>query len=175
MDWGSLLGQAAAIGSGGLLGIVGSLFGAAGKYLTEKQRQEFEIKKWEHETKLLELQMEAKKVETEMELALVSQTGSWEGLTSSIQADQSVAGVHAFVNDLRALFRPFLTILLWAIGGWVFYEIVSNDGFLLKWINEMEIKDLIRYMVYSIFFCASTATTWWFGDRALTPPGMKNR
>ena len=41
--------------------------------------------------------------------------------------------------------------------------------------KEAEIKDLLRYMIYSLFFATTTAITWWFGDRAFAPPGMKNR
>ena len=58
MDWGNIISGAAAVGSGGILGVVGSVFGVVGKYFQEKQRQSFEIQKWDHETKLIELQME---------------------------------------------------------------------------------------------------------------------
>ena len=81
--------------------------------------------------------------------------------------------VHTWVNDLRALFRPVLTVGLWVLAGWVFWEVVS--GTLTQWMREADIADVIRYCVHTVFFSASTATVWWFGDRALTPPERKGR
>lgn len=161
------------VASGGIFGLVGSIIGVGAKYFQEKQRQAWEQKKWDHESKLLELQMQVRAAETEQELAIVSQTGAWAGLDDSLRADRSVKDVHTWVNDLRALFRPALTVLLWAIGTLVFYLVVC--GALIDWLKGVDIADLIRYMVFSVFFSASTATVWLFSDHALTPPAMKNR
>jgi len=173
MDWAAILGTAASVGSGGVFGLVGSLIGSIGKHFQEKQRQDFLQKEWEHETVLLRLNMEAKAQETEQELAIVSQQGSWAGLSESIKADAAPVKVHIWVNDIKSLFRPFLTIMLWLVSGWIFYSL-GKGGF-DKWVTAGETAGLIKYMVYSSFFSASTATTWWFGDRALSPPGHKNR
>ena len=71
--------------------------------------------------------------------------------------------------------RSFVHELLWFLAGWVFYRVVTAaEGVLREVLTAEDIAALIRYMVFSVFFCASTATVWWFGDRALTPPGMKN-
>ena len=145
----------------------------AGKYFQEKQRQNWVKEKWLHETKLLELQMQAKVVETEQELAIVSQEGAWVGLKESLRGDQSIKNVHRWVNDIRALFRPFLTVLLWGIAAWIFWQVTS--GALVEWLKDTDIAELIRYMVFSVFFSAGTATVWWYGDRALSPPSLKNR
>ena len=103
----------------------------------------------------------------------MSQEGSWGGLSVSLKAERSVKNVHTWVNDIRGLFRPFLTVLLWVLAGLVFYQVIK--GFLVDWIGKADTLELIRYMVYSVFFCASSATMLWFGDRALTPQGLKNR
>lgn len=42
-------------------------------------------------------------------------------------------------------------------------------------LDAAEVKDLLRYIVYSVVFTACTAGMWWFADRALAPPGLKNR
>ena len=117
--------------------------------------------------------MQKGSADTENELAIVAQSGSWSGLTESHRSDQAIGAVHMFVNDVRALFRPFLTVALWVLAAWIFNEIVI--GALTDWLRHAEIEDIIRYMVYTVFFCASSATMWWFGDRALSPPGMKNK
>lgn len=128
---------------------------------------------WDHETKLLKLQMKARAAETEQELAIVSQRGAWDGLGTSIEHDAAIKTVHRWVNDCRALFRPVLTVLLAIGAGWVFSKVVGGE--LVEWLKEAEIADIIRYMIHTVFFTASTAVVWWFGDRAITPPGNKNR
>jgi len=170
---GNFLGTAVSVGSGGLFGLLGAVVGQVSKYFHTKAEQEFQREKWNHETKLLELQMKARAAETEQELAIVSQSGSWRGLEQSLAADAAVTPVSTWVRDAKALFRPFLTISLWALAGFVFVKIVN--GGMKNIFTGVEIQEIIRYMVYSVFFCASTATTWWFGDRALSPPAMKNR
>lgn len=176
MDWSTLIdtaGAALSVASGGIFGLIGSIIGIVTKYYQTKQEHAWQKEKWAHEKDLLELNMRASSAETENELAIVSQTGSWSGLTESLRAEQAIGTVHMFVNDVRALFRPFLTVALWVLGAWVFYHVVI--GSLATWLAEADIKDIIRYMVYTVFFCAASATMWWFGDRALSPPGMKSR
>jgi hypothetical protein len=61
--------------------------------------------------------------------------------------------------DIRSLFRPFLTILLWAAALVVFFAVTG--GRLEKWIIQAgEFGDIIRYMIFSMYFSASTATVW---------------
>jgi len=173
MDIGSIISGALTVGSGGIFGLFGSAIGVVAKYFQEKQRQNWEVQKWGHETKMLELNMKAKAQETEQELAIVAQEGSWKGLEASIEAAASMKPVHPITNDIKCLFRPFLTTVLWILAGWVFYKIYSGD--LKGWITKADALSLIKYMVHTVFFAASTATVWWFGDRALAPPGAKNK
>ena len=52
----------------------------------------------------------------------------------------------------------------------------SNDGGALTAVLPPEAAaGLLRYIVFSVVFSFSTAVAWWFGDRALTPPGAKHR
>lgn len=174
MEWlGDLIGAAGSVAGGGIFGIFGSVAGQVSKYFAKKQEQAFQMKQWDYERSLLKLNMEAKQQETEQELAIVSQQGSWNGISASIQADSVLTPVSTWARDVKSLFRPFLTTVLWVLAAWVFYKIIkgATDGV----FTPEEIKELIKYMVYSLFFAASTATVWWFGDRALTPPDLKNR
>jgi len=170
---GTILTGALTVGSGGIFGLFGSAIGVVAKFFQEKQRQEWEKKKWDHETTMLKLNMEAQAKETEQELAIVAQEGSWKGLSDSLKADASITPVHPITNDLKCLFRPFLTVVLWILAAYVFYMIIS--GGLKNYIETAEAVALIKYMVHTVFFAASTATVWWFGDRALAPPGTKNK
>jgi hypothetical protein len=127
-----------------------------------------------HEIELLKLQMERGDRKTENELAIARSEGSWRGLKASYRSDIDARLVSTWVNNIRSLFRPLLTILLWAAALIVFFAVTG--GRLEKWIIQAgEFGDIIRYMIFSMYFSASTATVWWFGDRAMTPPGMKAR
>lgn len=173
MEWLSLiLGTGATAASGGLFGLLGAGIGSWFKSKQQAAQRLEDSDKRGHELKLLEMHMAQDQQETEQELAIISQQGSWKGLSESINADSRIADTHKWVNDLKSLFRPFLTVCLWVLAGWVFHK-VSSRG--LEALNQAEVNELVKYMVYTVFFCASTATTWWFGDRALAPPGMKNR
>jgi len=181
MDWaGDILGALASAASGGLFGLLGSLIGVGAKWLQERQRQAWERAKWDHEDKMLRLQMDARAAETEQELAIVSQQGSWAGMTASQQADATASGnVHTWVNDVRSLFRPALTVGLVVLCYVVFRDLMNalanRDSLLGAILVEAEVKDLIRYMVYSVFFAGSTSVVWWYGDRAMTPPVLRSK
>ncbi len=179
MEWlGDLLGMGATVASGGLFGVVGSLLGVVAKHYQEKQRQAWETKKWGHEESMQKLQMEARSQETEQEIELADSEGSWRGLSESIRADAQTKPTSGWATNIKALFRPFLTVVLWCLAGWVFWHVLSSmtdPDDPMSALPVSEIKELIKYMVYTIFFSASMATAWWFGDRALTPPQHKHK
>lgn len=66
-----------------------------------------------------------------------------------------------------------LTVLLWVTCGLVLWLLTS--GLTAGYLKEAAASRLVEYTVRSIVFAASTATVWWFGDRALQPPGTKHR
>jgi len=180
MEWlTDLLGIGASVASGGIFGLFGSIVGVVGKYFQERQRQAWEEKKMGHELKLLGMQMSAQVAENEQELAIVTQEGSWTGLRESLAASRSVSTTHKWVNDARSLFRLVLTTGLIAVVVIFFAAILSAmenmDSNLLQFFTQSELAEMVRYIVYSMVFSAATATVWWFGDRALTPPNMKAR
>lgn len=165
---GELLGLGA---SGGLFGLLGAITGQVSKHFQAKQKHRFEIEKWNREERLLHLQIQVKTAETENELAIVNSSGSWDGLRASYQHSVDQPS-YKWVAAVKSLFRPTLTLLLWLLAAWVFYKVIVEWPEIFDEVNKY---DLIIYMVNTIFFCASTATVWWFGDRALTPMEFKNR
>jgi hypothetical protein len=137
--------------AGGLFGIVGTGLGRVAAFFERKQVFEQDVKRWGHELKLHEMQMRARKQETEMELAIAAERGSWQGLASSMQADANVGLASKWVINILRLVRPVLTLLLWLITGWIFS--VTKD----------------TNIASSAVFAATAATLWWFGDRAPKP------
>jgi len=182
MEWlGDLLGTGASIAGGSIVGVLGSITGVVAKHYQEKARRAHQKDEWVHEETMHKLQMEAQAAETEQEIALASTEGAWIGLTSSINADMFTnKDASQWVIDIKSLFRPLLTLILWIAAIWVFNEMISilkgqEDSIISQVYTFEEVKDLIKYMIYTIFFSASTATVWWYGDRALTPPHLKHR
>ena len=166
MEWlTELFGAGASVATGGVFGVVGSVLGQVSRFFQEKQRQAWEQKKWDHEKALIELNMQAKSHETEMELKITQSQGSWTGLATSINADMSSGESYKWVNAVKKLFRPFVTTLLWIIAYVVFRQ---TEG-----MEELSVTQ--EYMVETIYFTAATATLWWFGDRAFTPARWKNK
>ena len=134
--------------AGGLFGLIGTAIGRVASFFERRQLFAQEQARWSHELKLHELTMQAHAQETEAELALVAQAGSWRGLEASILADAAIGEASRWVINILRLVRPTLTLLLWAITGWIFA--ITQDGTIVE----------------AAVFAATAATLWWFGDRA---------
>lgn len=134
--------------AGGLFGLIGTALGRVAGFFERKQVHAQQQAQWSHELRLHELNMTAKAQETEAELALLAQSGSWKGLEASILAEASLGEASRWVTDTLRLVRPTLTLLLWLITGWIFSR--TQDGTIVE----------------AAVFAATAATLWWFGDRA---------
>ena len=148
MDIGSLFDSGL---SGGLFGLLGNV---AGKVIgIFETRQAFAQKKeeWGHEERLLDMQMKAKAAETEQELAVTASSGSWGGLGDSLKSEAAIGATYPWVNAVRALVRPALTLSLSGFLGSAFF---ATSGAARNSIAD------------SLVFAAVTAIVWWFGDRA---------
>ncbi len=163
--------------AGGLFGLIGSLAGAWLKERAIEAERAFKKEEWAYELQLNEQQMKARAAETEQELAIVSQEGAWQGLDSSMR-QETVLIEHSpgWVNAIKSLFRPVLTLVLQGVQAWVIWLLISGNQQMVEiLVNTSPTTELLRYAVYSLVFAAQTAVVWWFGDRAFAPPGMKNR
>jgi hypothetical protein len=97
--------------------------------------------------------MQAHAAETEQEIRVAESQGSWGGLAASVTADGQGGASYPWVNAVRALVRPTLTLGL--------------TGFLAAAFFAMAPGDVDRaYVSDSLVFAAVTAIVWWFGDRA---------
>ncbi|MCZ4297956.1 hypothetical protein [Henriciella marina] len=145
-----ITGLAASAAGGGLFGLIGTALGRVAGYFETRQRLQHETERWAHETKLLELQRYARAEETEGEIALAEASGRWEGLSASMAAEAAIGESYKWVNAVRGVTRPALTLLLWLIAGLIW---IGADGAGRASIIE------------TATFAATAATLWWFGDR----------
>ena len=109
--------------------------------------------------KLHELHQLAKAQETEAEITLTAQKGSWAGLEASMMADVALGEASRWVINILRLVRPSLTLLLWIITAAIFF--VTQDSAVIE----------------AAVFAATAATLWWFGDRAprMNPQSLRHR
>ena len=134
--------------AGGIFGIVGTALGRVAGYFERKQQNTQERARWGHEYKLHELNMAARHQETELELALTAQQGSWAGLEASIEAEAALGKASQWVVNILRLVRPLITLSLWCITVIIFLK-TEDDA-----------------IIEAAVFAATAATLWWFGDRA---------
>ena len=99
--------------------------------------------------------MQARQQETELELALTAQQGSWKGLEASLKAEAALGKASLWVINMLRLVRPTITLLLWIITAMIF--LVTQDSAIIE----------------ASVFAATAATLWWFGDRAPKPLSLK--
>ncbi|WP_017930249.1 hypothetical protein [Robiginitomaculum antarcticum] len=149
-----ILGLGLDAAAGGAFGLIGTALGRVAGFFERRQTHAQEVRQWSHELALHELQMKARQQETEMQMAIEAQQGSWAGLEASINADRALGqGSQWVVNTLR-LVRPSLTLLLWLITAYIF-AVTKQDT-----------------IIEAAVFAATAATLWWFGDRAPKPRSM---
>ena len=161
-------------GSGGIFGLGASLVGAWLKGRQAKSERAHQALEWEHQERMHRLQIDAGNAETENEIKLVETEGRWRGLSESVRAEASIKSVHTWVNDVRALFRPFLTLAMVGVSFWVLREITTGTTLVGSFTADQQVE-LIRYMVNVVFFSTGTMLMWWFGERNFAPPGAKAR
>lgn len=175
-----VLGIGVSAASGGLFGFAGAIVSGIFKYLHVKEERAAIREEREYEKDMLKLQMQAKSEETEQELAIVSQEGSWTAMEVSHRSDAETSKrAPSWANGVKTLFRPFLTTLLVVAAGVAFKLFLDaiNDktGMIAQLFTHEEQVAILKYMINTTFFTASTAVVWWYGERGIAPPGMKNR
>lgn len=139
--------------AGGVFGIIGTALGRVAGYFERGQTFAQEQMRWQHELALHEMNMKSRAQESEIELAITAQAGSWAGLEASLKADAAIGAGSQWVINMLRLVRPCLTLMLWLITAGIF--IVTQDS----------------EIVQAAVFAATAATLWWFGDRAPKPAG----
>lgn len=145
-----IAGLAASAAGGGLFGLVGTVIGRIAGVVEARQAQAHERARWAHEGEMQKLRLEANAAGREADLRTTEAAGAWAGFSASMAAEAAIGESYRWVNAVRALTRPVLTILLWAIRGAVFFgaDAAGREG-----------------VVDTATFAATAATLWWFGDR----------
>lgn len=170
---GDLLGNVA---TGGLFGFLGSIVSVGAQYMQRRQEIVAEREERSHELDLVRLQMEQGDRETENELRLQDAAMAGRIKEQSYNLQITSANVPSSVNAIRSLFRPFLTTALVVLAAWTFWQIlhaVQGNGPLAAYFASAEAGTIVKSMVEQVFFLASAAVTWWFGERGMSASNRK--
>ena len=145
-----IFGISASAAGGGVFGLIGTALGRIAGYYERRQQHDHEQARWQHETQLLQMQIQAAAETVEAERSLAATTGTWDGLRASIAADAAIGPSYPWVSAVRGLTRPVLTLVLWVIAAAIF---MNTDAAGRQSVTE------------TATFAATAATLWWFGDR----------
>lgn len=139
--------------AGPATGLLGSTVGRVVGLFEGRQRRRERDAERAHELLLLDKQRELRASEREHEVELAAEASSLQLRQASYQHGISIGETYEWVNAVRALVRPVLTVALIALCSWSFYITREDPGS----------RDA---MIETITFLTLTCITWWFGDRA---------
>ena len=165
------------VASGGLLSLVTAGVRGIGRYVQRRQELQARREEWEREERLEQLRQQGVAQEAENEYRLTQTAGSWTGLEASYRGLVPAGAVSGWVNNLRALFRPVLTLVMLGLVGWFFHSLLGNlngdNPAIAVAFTPDEAGAMVRSIVDAVVYTAMTAVAWWFGDRALQAKGGK--
>jgi len=150
---GNLVGTTASALSGGLFGLVGNVASKVLGYFEAKQEFAQKQAEWAHDIDLQKLQMQASAQQAGQQLQVAQSQGEWNGLAASVTAEGGIGASYPWVEAVRSLTRPTLTLGLTAFLAAAFFALTPGD------IDRAYVAD-------SLVFAAVTSIVWWFGDRA---------
>jgi len=132
---------------GGLFGLIGAGFKTFMVYRDRILANAHEVAMAEQSRKDLALELELSIQQGAIDLELKESDNDARNLTDAITAESVTRGASPWVQDLKASTRPILTYLLCIMA--ITLVLIESKS---PWVNE-------------IVFLASTAVTFWFGDR----------
>jgi len=146
-----MFGLISSVLTGGATGLIGSLLNKGIGLFEAAQKRKDRILEFEQELKLLDKQAALRTAETENELAIADAETTASLREASYRHDASLGNPHRWVVDTLRLVRPVLTSFLLIVVLIIF--LTTNDFGMKAGIIE------------SVLYMASSAVTWWFGDR----------
>lgn len=145
--FGHILGNAL---TGGLFGLIGNIAAKLFAYLNAKQQFAERQAQWAYGMELAKLRQPLAQAPQAPHADAAA--ASWLALDETLKAD-TTAPSYAWVNAVRSLVRPALTLGLVIVLAFAFFAMAPGDA-------ER------GYVADSLVFAAVTAVVWWFGDRA---------
>ena len=158
-------------GLGGILGIVGNIIKGRGELKARKMEfaQELSIRKLDMDEFRLEAELKNQQISLENDghLALANVEADrardvmdGELRKASYDADSANYG-GGFVDVIRGLMRPFITVYMMALMSYIGYQVYSVTGS----VEPVKALELYETIINSVVFLTTTCVTWYFGAR----------
>lgn len=158
----------------------GSIVGMVGSWLTKREERKNLQLVNEHEKAMANIRVHEQKLEASHELAMADKQlesaevegniaidqGEIAAFNTSLLQQSKSTGI-AFVEAIRGLMRPLITLYLLVLVTYLAYKIsVLVNG--LESISSDELVSLYQQMIHFFLSITSTAICWWFGSRPST-------
>lgn len=163
-----------ALVSGGATGLLGSAVSAFTKFKLQKLQNDFEIAKIEKETEQMRMEQETRMAVADIEATTKKETSA-DSLVEASYAHDTAAyatGTKArdskafiFLDFVRGMVRPLLTIYLMVLSTWLTVEVFSILNGLENAISAEQAYTLVQQAIATILYLTSTIVLWWFGTR----------
>ena len=133
--------------------VVNDAVGELSKHLAHKRRIEEMKLGYDHETKLIEMQAQIKMGEKQAEMDIEAEKSAERAISKSFEHDISLDPTeYGWVEAVRALFRPLLTLALGIVLTSIYFT--SSD-----------VPDLEAYVTIGLVDAGLAAIGWWFASR----------
>lgn len=168
----------ALFGSSGFGAILGALGGLANRWMDYKTKSleiEMQRDKFAHEKDMRQIDVELMKEEVAGKIQVATIEGEakvevsgYEALAASYKHDADIKGT-PITNFMRAVVRPFITIIFMAIVCYVNYKVwVIMDARHMEFTAD-QVFEIIRWTLFE----ASVVIGWWFAMRSSGSAGLK--
>ncbi|NPA72691.1 MAG: hypothetical protein GXO35_07665 [Gammaproteobacteria bacterium] len=179
MDVSTVLGAFGAAASGGILGLfgVGAKMWASHKAEQAKFAYDIAMRKADREEMSLEHQFKMKETEananrdiavaeqdrlaTETQAAADVELAEMDLRTQSYANDKTAYG-GGLVDTIRGLMRPALTVYFALLMALITYQLFQITG---QMVGSATAQYLLKEVINTCIFLATTSVTWWFGSR----------
>ena len=156
----------------------GAVIGLLGSWLTKREerknheiKSEFDFKmaelkkaeaemKFKHELELAEKKIESTKIKGDID----KEKEEIKAFKESLKV-QSTSTKIKFVDAIRGLMRPTITIYLLVIGTIIALNLHHFAGGIENSLTRIEVVSMYRDTISQIMFLLTSAITWWFGSR----------
>ena len=163
--------------TGGATGILGTALSTGFKLFEKKQSQSHELELRKFELKQMEKEAVIAERITAMEMESATQQAEYAGLQASYKdaATRWTQGTEltpwqtwcmVFVDVVRGLMRPLITVVLVGYVGWIYRSTLSGPTLpAASTVYAPEIADPTSPVVSTVLYLATACVLWWFGSR----------
>ena len=156
---------------------LGALVGLAGSFLAKREQRKLNEMNNAHELSMAKVDIERDAAESVQALAMAdkqiehaqaeaeiaSEVSAGEAFTASQKGGNKKSGVK-FVDGVRALMRPLITLYLLIVVTLISYNLhLLLEG--MEALNIDELYALYKHIINQTVFLTVTAVLWWFGSR----------